>query len=243
MISVDPNRDLAVIHALERTSEVAKSSMPSTRLLTEGAGTLRMLLIEGQLAKCAASHGIRLEIPCTDNSFIQKVRPLSSVAFFMSGGCWLNSVKVFPFVVGPSHGAIPPFTSDATRRMMISKFLDDPVLCVRGRLITRQNVISYVANKLGGIHYDARRHNEVEQIIDRARSAVTFRLDGDNIVNEVNFDHLNETMTPLEFLPSRLDCALIQIFATCVMLHASPDIGALQITLRDSIAGAQTKPG
>jgi hypothetical protein len=242
VIGVDPHRDLATIYALDSIKVVAMSSMPSAGALSEVAGRLRMLLLDREVAKCAASHGIRLEIVATDNRFINKARPLSSVSFFMSGGCTISSVEVDPFAVSLTGGAVPPITSGLTRRLKLAEFLDDPVLCVRGRLIKRADVIRYVANKLGGVHYDDRRQKETERAIDRARSAVTLRLEGKEILQEVNFDYLNDTAPPLQFLPSRLDCAMIQIFATCVMLDASPSIGVLSTALRGSVARAQTKP-
>jgi hypothetical protein len=242
MISIDPSRDLAVMNALERIGEAARENLPSARLLVEAAGSLRMLLIDRQIAKSAASHGIRLEITATDNRFIKSVEPLSKVSFFMSGGCTVGLVRLDPFVVAATGVAVPPISVCLTRRMMLGKFLDDPVLCVMGRIVTRAEVIHYVANKMGGVHYDAKRDREFQHAIDRARSAVSFRLEGGQVVQEVNFDFLHDTVPAFEFLPSRLDCALIQILSTCTMLHQSPDVGALSVALVENVARSQSKP-
>ena len=50
------------------------------------------------------------------------------------------------------------------RELSLKKFLDSACIAARGTKISRRTLIKYVANKLGGVHFDPQRDlNKVEE--------------------------------------------------------------------------------
>jgi hypothetical protein len=67
-----------------------------------------------------------------------------------------------------------PSTVDDVETVYLSKFLSDPALIANGIPVPRAALINYVANKLGGTHYDERR----SPVLDRQQYTPFVALDG-----------------------------------------------------------------
>lgn len=142
------------------------------------AGDLRRLCLDGMINRAWRMTGFEKE----PKIIAEKMREeLMTPAAFVVTGAKTNSM-----VIGPTtyqHGAM---SDEKLRDMAVSwrkyehfefrfsEFLESTALYSEDRKISRRQVIQYVANKLGGVHYDVLRTRKQDResflILDRARA-------------------------------------------------------------------------
>lgn len=127
---------------------------------------LRRLLIDGMLTKAANMLNMQIEITVPLVSRAGSFENLRNVEFYQCGGAKykgmiIQSVSMFNKALSPQE--IKELYQrnkdkfDKTCPVNISVFLKQPSFVIRGTTINREEVIKYVANKLGGAHYDSKR--------------------------------------------------------------------------------------
>ena len=143
--------------------------------LRRGSAVLRRLLIEGDLRRAWRAAG-RSREPLIESATLDHVlgsKPLEDISFASAGGGH--------FGMGTSRGltmlnyaasdeeveAWLESMSKAPEKMTmgLSRFVKGVCMVVAGTPITRHQLIKYVANKLGGAHFDSssnRRKNQKE---------------------------------------------------------------------------------
>ena len=65
----------------------------------------------------------------------------------------------------------PPDVPFPIKDYRLSEFLSTPTLIVVGHSLSRRQLIKYVANKLGGVHYDTSRNRSEDRELEVARQA------------------------------------------------------------------------
>lgn len=93
-----------------------------------------------------------------------------------------------------------------TRRMGLTKFLDSTCLVVGGKSVSRRNVIQYIANRVGGVHFDETR--------DRLKPEV-----------EAHFVAMDEAMDTFSLADKR--CVYFELLAIGQAVVASPDVAEM----------------
>lgn len=97
-----------------------------------------------------------------------------------------------------------------------------------GTQISRRDVISYVANKAGGPHFDVDRP-EVNACLDRIRCGVKYSL-ADNGVLELGFNPRAFGLPPDDLVssPRSIDSVFLELAATCRYISLSPVVQNLR---------------
>jgi len=127
--------------------------------------SLRMLLVEQRLIQAARSldFEIRIMAPATDELLIGA--DLSSMKFFQAGGAKHREMNVMGVQLH-DRALSPREIKERYERqkhvatnqpMNVSKFLGQVSFVLEGTRISRDEVIKYVANKIGGAHFDRSR--------------------------------------------------------------------------------------
>jgi hypothetical protein len=153
--------------------------------LREMSGRLRRLLIEGTMMRYRKSTGLRGEPRITFHPLDgnDDRQTFSQSGGIERGGVKVGSVSVFNEALSPEEIKAryeagkdgPP-----TLELPLSRWLTSPCLRVEEVVITPRDIIKYVANKLGGVHFDERRDPSKEAgylALDRARSLRLLDLD------------------------------------------------------------------
>ena len=114
-------------------------------------------------------------------------------------------------------------------------FLKQQVFYFKGEFASRLDVIRYVANKAGGVHFDTKRSDK-EQLLNRIRNVVTIKV-GEGYVG-LGID-VNKVATPSDEFVLRdkdyLDPVFVELLATCKFLSESASIQDLIERLRLSL--------
>ncbi|OAJ71555.1 hypothetical protein A7976_08590 [Methylobacillus sp. MM3] len=103
--------------------------------------------------------------------------PLNKILFAAAGGAhfgkeYLAGALIRNYAVPPEELQRRAQTGVPTKLMGLREFANTPVVIVQGIPIPRRIVIKYVANKLGGAHFDPRRESNDEgamyELLDKA---------------------------------------------------------------------------
>lgn len=134
--------------------------------LRRSSPVLRALLVEGLLARAAhqVNRDIRIMAPAIGRVVTKP--ELRECSFFQAGGAkykgmMVQSMSMVPRAKTPEEiKASYERSKDVVGKsypVKIGVFLKQISFVVKGVLINREEVIKYVANKLGGAHYDSSR--------------------------------------------------------------------------------------
>jgi len=81
----------------------------------------------------------------------------ASVILAAAGGATVGVITIALIEMRSTPMPDPPAVTFPTRDYKLAEFLDHPCLIIAGQAISRREIINYVANKLGGVHFDPRR--------------------------------------------------------------------------------------
>jgi hypothetical protein len=121
-------------------------------------------------------------------------------------------------------------------RLKLSHFKRQKVLFEDGVFATRVEVIKYVANKWGGVHFDNRLDDQVMTMIDHAGYYYGFKLQGDKLEWTVNFDGSYQIQRR-SFPNDVIDIALLSVLNTAQSL-----CGGLGLLKQKAVALSEAIP-
>ena len=152
--------------------------------LRRSSPILRRLIVDNDLQRAWKESGQTRE-PKLQAATLQGVIaeiPLDKVVFAAAGGAHygnahLAGVLIRNYAVPPEEIQRRAKTGVPTKVMGLREFANAPSVIVQGKPITRRIVIKYVANKLGGAHFDgARDETELGAMYGLLDKASTIRL-------------------------------------------------------------------
>lgn len=197
---------------------------------------VRRLLIHGDIIKSAAPRSMRLVFVAPDNQPMIRATRNRHVDFWQSGGTtvfgvWIRASMLHRTPQSVTDPYFHGWNPDQTIELRLDSFLRQAVFGYMGETATRHDVITYVANKAGGPHFDEKRE-KAHSILDRIRSAVNISLE--NGVPSFGIDPDRFTPVGADFLPkpNSIDPVFLELAATCRYISASPSIGELTEVLR-----------
>jgi hypothetical protein len=157
------------------------NSDPSDTTLRHGSVALRRLLLENQIQTAWRDSGIlgRITIPAPNlDKLINSDRGV--VAGFAGGAHFKDVYAKLGIIRDESIQSRLPSREPKDEQYRLNKFLEATGLYFARRRIKRREVISYVANKLGGAHLDFDRDSESFKAL--ASAEIQFQLMGKDAV-------------------------------------------------------------
>lgn len=155
----------------------AEGPLPLANIRLAASGICRKWLIEKHLVKLFHRLELQLTLPALDTSpHIDFINRDGGFDFYTSGGVSIdgrpiNSIYAHkdprPQKVTQSILAVPEI-----KLFTASKFLSRKCTYVQQTWITSEDILRFVANKSGGIHFDKRRDKHIEKRIERASQAL-----------------------------------------------------------------------
>lgn len=153
--------------------------------LRRGSVILRKLLLEGLLHRAWKANGRTKQphvIAPRLESLLAKL-PNDKLRFALAGGGNFGGVyAAFPCLMEGNDYSHPDMEGEIEHLFSLREFVEGGSLYLEGRTIKRRELIKYVANKLGGAHWDPsrRRGDEAFTILDRNDGV--FRMFGKNAI-------------------------------------------------------------
>jgi hypothetical protein len=149
-------------------------------------------------------------------------------------------------IVSPGHlpVEIPDYDPDSFTLLKPDAFLKQKVFFYNGIFATREDVIKYVANKMGGSHFDKNRDN-VNASLDAIRTMVGLHLlvDGTLCVSmDIKHPPDLNLLDTLTTETNKIDPILFELLATCRFLYESESVQQLcNIIRQDSTLVLKSK--
>ncbi|MGO4386745.1 hypothetical protein AB4Y85_04355 [Microvirga sp. 2YAF29] len=150
--------------------------------VTEGdiraaSAILRRWSNEGLIGQLCNELGVTPSFPVLDNQAIIDALPEEpSVTFFLTGGVNFNGtpiMAIYHSAKSVGNGPILLVDTMITRLMNTGKFLRQKRVLFEGGYFTCEDIITFTANKLGGVHLDFDRNPRQAQM-ERAAEYMTF---------------------------------------------------------------------
>lgn len=130
--------------------------------LRRSSSVLRRLLVENDLQKAWKAAGWAKEplIRATSLQPLLKRVPIDKIDFATAGGAthgglMLSGIRSLRAIL--SDHDLSAIRAEEEQTIGLHAFVNSPCIVARGLAISRTTVVQYVANKLGGAHFDERR--------------------------------------------------------------------------------------
>lgn len=134
--------------------------------LRRSSTTLRLLLVDGLLGRVAHQVNRQIRVMAPAIGRVTTEAELRECKFFQAGGALhkgmiIQSISMIPRAKTEAEIKISYERGKAVMGksypVKLGTFLKQTSLVINGVLINREEIIKYVANKLGGAHYDSSR--------------------------------------------------------------------------------------
>ena len=159
--------------------------------LRRGSTVLRGLLVEGALQRAWKAIGLDDQPQITTFSLTETLDkvPIEKIIFAAAGGAhYLNAF------IGPRLMVNESLMTEAEMKKMKSiglsqevlgllSFIEAPCVIAEGNIVQRRMLVKYVANALGGAHFNPKRNRKdgrILEILDRA--AEKFKFEDKNLI-------------------------------------------------------------
>lgn len=138
----------------------------TTAALRRGSNVLRRLLVYDDFLKARKAAGIpgKPVVEAPRGEVFLEIPGHSKVAVVVAGGGEYAGIEAALAVINAGGHPIPlpPGVNPLGHVFGLGEFLNSIGIYVEGLRIRRRDIISYVANKLGGTHLDTRRSGKIK---------------------------------------------------------------------------------
>ncbi|MEN3540988.1 hypothetical protein AAH991_38145 [Microbispora sp. ZYX-F-249] len=160
----DPDLVASVRDDLSYLAESWKQPITEASVRRE-SGVLRRLLLDehSTLQQCRKMLGLKGEAHIQAFDLKEELgSSYNNVRVAFAGGAQVGDAVLALNIA--SFAPLPP-ASFKIQRYPLSGYMQAPAIVIMGKPVTRRLLVRYVANKLGGVHYDRRRGNTPEDIL------------------------------------------------------------------------------
>lgn len=156
---------------------VRSGPLPPRHVRSVGSSIVRKWLLEGTLNNLSHEIGVKFELPAYDTSSVFSELPnVPEIKIYIAGGIYLGGIPVRSMYVssGPFIGVIPIPVETEIVMYSPGEFLGSKRIYFEGHSFSAEQIISFVANKHGGVHFDQSRNKPWQEHLERAASYMTF---------------------------------------------------------------------
>jgi len=165
--------DLETLHGLVFTHQrpVRESDIRAA------VNILRRWLCESELTKLANELDVKpsFEVERNDDQ-VAAVQADASITYYLAGGVKFDGVpisRIYDSTKAAGPSPLVPMCPPTFERVKFKDFVDQRRIYFEGEWITCREIITFTANKLGGVHLDFRR-NKRQLLLERANAHLTF---------------------------------------------------------------------
>ncbi|PPC96084.1 MAG: hypothetical protein CTY32_06885 [Methylotenera sp.] len=165
--------DLATLHELLYT----KGPLPPRHVRSVASAIVRKWLVEGALNKLAHELSVKFELVAYGTSAVFDALPNApEVNFFLAGGVNLNGLPIRSMYASRApYTGNPPIPVDTPVEFFPpGKYLGSKRIYFEGNSFSAEQIITFVANKAGGVHLDLRREKPWQEQLEQAAAYMTF---------------------------------------------------------------------
>jgi hypothetical protein len=190
---------------------------------------LRRHLVEQEIHSVNLHLKLAISILATDLRPIATANKLAPLSYFQAAGAEVYGLQWAALSANP--GSRPRdfvgFSPSNLTELKTHQFLQQAVIYFEGKHCTRADIVKFVANKVGGAHFDHRREDEFK-LLDAARDMVLIGID-ENDAAVLSFTPTGGTRASLSRrLRVSLDPVFLELLSTAQFYVKSPSIKQLR---------------
>jgi hypothetical protein len=157
----------------------ANRRFPSGGEIRAASAILRKWLLEGGwIGRIAKALGEELRFPTFDNSQnLEVVARTESIEYYYTGGIRVNGKPVFAIYYSNEKSGGAPLVDGAQikpTKLLLSDFLGQRRVFYQGKYFTRETILRFVSNKLGGAHVAKLSFDDSERELLEAANYMTY---------------------------------------------------------------------
>jgi hypothetical protein len=225
--AIATNQDRELLAELRKLEALAAVQNPSEETVRTAAEALRVLLQEGVLQTAAALRGLALSFQVPDSRPLVRDARNGHINMFNVAGIDAFGTPITATWLGRAAWVGKDFDKAGRVPVKLETFLKQPVGFCEGTLVTREDVIGYVAAPDTLVE---KKRDTIEQwrarmqlYIENGAAMVLFHPPGKT-----------EASRSFRYEPAMMDAAYLEFLACIHFVLASPEVQAL----RASIAAA-----
>ena len=238
---IDLNRDQTILGDLRNFARLRDIRNPSQDEIRLHASAVRRLLLDGVLDAATGSRKMALTFRVPDAIPLERAARNERLVMYVLGG-------VEAFGIFARHGALwvgpsAPFDVGAVSdvELNLKSFLRQPVAFCSGTTLTRHEVIKYVANKAGGVHFDRTADKVLTDTkltaLGRLRRSVKMGvIDGMPTINMVPPGWEQDQSEHFRYEPEYIDAVYLEFLASLQFILDSEAVQNLRRAIEADLA-------
>lgn len=234
--TVDLDRDRILLGDLTMFSRLGDTRNPTQDEIRLHASAVRRLLLDGLLPMSAASRGMPIAFHVPDAQHYIRAARNNNLMVFQLAGVAVFGIEIAGGCVSKG-GSTPGAGFDPSHRisMRLESFLRQMVAYAGGEVLTRHEILLYVANKVGGVHYDPAPSKKLTERKIRAlgilRRTIRIGIVGDMPSIQFNPQAAEDHSATFRYEPEYIDAVYLEFLACIGHIIHSPEVQALQTAI------------
>jgi hypothetical protein len=232
MKMIDLDRDQVVLRDVKNFARLKSIENPAQEEISLHAASVRQLLLDGLLGASAASRNVGILFHVNDSNPLVRAARNGKAEAFQLAGVTVFGISIAGGVIsrGPVAAA-EDFDPGSVVSLKLDSFLKQTVAFIGGQFLTRYDILIYVANKAGGVHYDPTASKALPNEKMRAlgmlrRSFAIGTADGaTNIRFTPSADE--EQSSHFRYEPTHIDAVYLEFLAIITAIEESIEVKAL----------------
>ncbi|MHB8404115.1 MAG: hypothetical protein ACYDCJ_01650 [Gammaproteobacteria bacterium] len=237
---IDLDRDQILLGDLGNFMRLRNAINPTQDEVRLHAAAVRKLLLDGVLLAAAVSRRMPVVFHVPDSlPLVRAARNNHVIGFNLAGvevfGIWIAGGAISRGQISTAQN----FDPSRLVKLKLESFLKQTVAFSGGEFLSRYDVIAYVANKVGGVHYDPSPTKKVPENKIRALGQLrrSLRMGIYNGIPQVQFSVPNgeEQSDHFRYEPEFIDAVYLEFLACISFILKSPEVQALQTAITEDL--------
>ena len=255
--SLNLARDAVLFGDLRNLTKLKEIQSPTEDDVRVHSAAVRRLLLDGELPAAARRRQLPLFFHPTDSNPLVRAARNNRVAAFCLWGIYVFGVQFAGVAINRVDQQLgDSFNPEVRIPLKLDSFLKQivamspPLMSTRSAkppkalrpsaLLTRHDILLYVANKIGGVHYDQKPkgHLSEEKLhgLGRIRRVIKVGLRDGIPTLSFNADIFEEDQTStFTYEPEKIDAVYLEFIAAVELILLSPEVVALRAAIANDL--------
>lgn len=249
----DLDRDAVLFGDLRNLTKLKETQDPTEDDVRAHSAAVRRLLLDGELPAAAGRRRLPLLFHPADSNPLLRGARNNRVAAFCLWGVDVFGIQFAGVAINRGNQRFEEsFNPEIRIPLKLASFLKQtvamspPVISTSslqapkelspGILLTRHDILLYVANKIGGVHYDPmpKGHLSEEKLHGLGRMRRVFKVGLRDGIPTIGFntDTFEEDQSSkFTYEPEKIDAVYLEFIAAIELILRSPEVGALRAAI------------
>jgi len=259
-LSQDLSRDAVLFGDLRNLTKLKETQNPTEDDIRVHSAAVRRLLLDGELPAAVGRRRLPLLFHPADSNPLLRASRNNRVASFCLWGVEVFGIQYAGVAINRSNQRLgDSFNPENRVPLKLDSFLKQtvamspPLISTSsgqpprelrpGVLLTRHEILLYIANKIGGVHYDPipKGHLSEEKLYALGRVRRVFHVGLKDAVPTIGFNEgtfEEDKSSTFQYEPEKIDAVYLEFIAAIDLILRSPEVGVLRAAIAKDLGVA-----